>query len=249
MDFSAPATYSGPPSAPPRGVQEGEGVPNFRGGANGTTIPAFTLPNWTNVLQHYKPPAQSLPLTGYGLQARNQIESALSSDLAGYGAQYSQIAPQYNLQNARISTNEGLDRQHQAESLADRGIFLSGVTNDQFNQLAGQYNRQYQDLISQAQQQATDVTQGISGSVGDYYASLADLYNQIAATEYQNPYSPVPQYPAGGGSGGSGGGSNSGGGGGSNGGGGGNSGGGGGGGSKNGGKGSGKTASGRRRRN
>lgn len=218
MDFSAPAMYSGQNPGPPRGVQPGEGIPNFGGGANGTTIPAFTMPAWDKVLQHYQPPNPGLPLTGYGEQARNQLENALSSDMAGYGAQYSQIAPQYNLQNQRIQTNQGIDTQHTAESLADRGIFNSGITNTQLQQLAGMYNRQHQDLISNAQQQATGVTQGVSGAVGNYYSGLADLYNQIAATEYQNPNSPVPTHPAGGGN--QGGGNNSGGGGGGGGGGG-----------------------------
>lgn len=236
MDFNAPATYSGTPAPPPRGVREGEGVPNFRGGANGTNIPAFTLPSWTNVMQHYQPPKVNLPLTGYGQASLNSIEDSLAANLAGYGAQYSQIAPQYNLQNARIATNEGQDRAHLAETLADRGIFNSGITNDQFQQLAGNYNRNYQDLISQAEQQAINTTSGVSGTVGDYYNSLADLYNQIAATEYQNQNSPVPSHDGSGGGGDQGGGGQ---------GGGGNKGGGGQGGGK--GKG-GKTNSGRRNR-
>lgn len=237
IDFNAPATYSGTPAPPPRGVAEGGGVPNFRGGANGTDIPAFTLPSWTNVMQHYQPPKVNLPLTGYGQASLNSIEDSLASNLAGYGAQYSQIAPQYNLQNARIQTNEGQDRAHLAETLADRGIFNSGVTNTDFTNLAGQYNRNYQDLISSTEQQAANTTSGISGTVGDYYNALADLYNQIAATEYQNQNSPVPTHD---GSGGQQGGGGSGGGG--NGGGGGNS-----GGNGKGGKG-GKTKSGRRNR-
>jgi hypothetical protein len=266
MDFSTPATYSGAGTPNFPGVQNGKGIPNFRAGATGAGFQPMTLPTWTKVLQNYQPPKVSLPLTGYGQAGLNSIEDSLAADLAGYGAQYSQIAPQYNLQNARLQTNESLDRQHLAEQLADRNIFNSGVTNTDLTNLAGDYNRQYQDLISQTQGQAANVTSGISGTVGDYYKSLADLYNQIASTEYDNPYSPVPTHD-GSGNGGSGNGSGGNGGGGSgggNGGGGGSSGGGGGAGGgggrgghggghggrghPGGGRSKGKTASGRRRR-
>jgi len=172
------------------------------------------------MLGNYKPANPGLPLTGYGEQARNQLDASLNSNLAQYQNAYAQIPATYNLQQARINTNQGLDTQHLKESLADRGIYQSGITGEDLRQLQGQYNRNYQDLLLNAQNQAQGVLGGVSSTFGDYYSQLADLMNQIAATEYQNPNSPVDSSSgnqggasAGGGGGGQGGGNNSGGGG------------------------------------
>jgi len=165
----------------------------FGGGGNNQDLglQPLNLPNWTDVLGNYKPANPGLPLTGYGEQARNQLDASLNSNLAQYQNAYAQIPATYNLQQARINTNQGLDTQHLKESLADRGIYQSGITGEDLRQLQGQYNRNYQDLLLNAQNQAQGVLGGVSSTFGDYYSQLADLMNQIAATEYQNPNSPV----------------------------------------------------------
>jgi len=247
-DFSSPAQYPSLQADPLS--QSGQmsaniaGGNGFGGGGNNQDLglTPLNLPNWTDVLKGYKPANPGLPLTGYGEQARRQLDASLNSNLAQYQNAYLQIPAQYNLQQARTNTNQGLDTQHLKESFADRGIYQSGITTEDMRQLQGQYNRQYQDLTLAAQNQAQGVLQGVSGSFGDYYSQLADLMLQIAAQEYQNPNSPVDSSsgnPGGGQGGGQGGGGGGGQGGGSSG---------GGGGGKGGGKGGkgGKTKSGRR---
>lgn len=210
--FDAPATYDAPTMmaslANNPQVQNGMGTPKYRGGANGVGLGPLQMPEWTSVLNNYRPANPGLPLTGYGEEGRRNLEAQLQLNLASYGAQYNQVAPQYNLANQRIQTNENLDIENKKEELADRGIFLSGITDQDMTEMGGMYNRQYQDLLLGAQQNVAGISSGLSGSLGDYYGGLADLMARIARTEYDNPNSPVlTNPPGGGGSGGGGGGS------------------------------------------
>lgn len=136
--------------------------------------------------------------TGPGLQlnpfleaGRRSLDDELAARLAGITPGREQLLAQGRLQEARLGTNEGLDRRRMMEMLAERGALGGGVQRIDEGNLATDYLRQRQDLA----QMIAEGLAGFSGEEadarGDFQRGLSELYLEAASQQANDPYSPT----------------------------------------------------------
>jgi hypothetical protein len=138
-----------------------------------------------------------LPLDPAFEAGRRALEDELAAYLAGIAPQRDALLAQGNLAEARLGTNEGLDRRRMMDMLAERGAVGGGVQRFDEGNLATDYARQRQDLASQ-------LAQGLAGFAGQegearggYQRGLMELLLASAANAANSPYTPTPR-PGGG---------------------------------------------------
>lgn len=129
----------------------------------------------------------SLPLSPYFEAGRRSLNDQYSQTLAQINAGRSQVQPQLNLGLARLGTDQGIDYRRLQSTLADRGIYNSGVTNTSRNQLFTQYDRQRQDYAQQAQDQLGNFAQQDAQARLSYVQGLQQLLLAAAQAAAADP--------------------------------------------------------------
>lgn len=138
-----------------------------------------------------------MPLDPYLEQGRRGLEDMLQASLAQINASRGMIDPQLQLQLARLRTNEGIDNRGLNEAMVGRGIYNSGVTTVNRNELTTQYDRQRQDMGAAAAAQYGQLSNAEAQARLQYQQGLQELLLQVAAMQAQNPSLGLP-YGAGG---------------------------------------------------
>jgi hypothetical protein len=193
-----PFQGASPGQAGPQGPSPTAGQAGPQGGPQGTDRFGFQplqLPGWQSFINGYNQemPQQPTYLTGEGLAQWQGYESALQNQLAGLQAQYGRLAPEYNQQGQRLMTNYDTERGQLGGNLAQSGIFNSGVAQQAFQNQQTDYNRQFQDLQSAAQDQLGGYYSQAGSAFDQTMQQLLALERQQAGQQAQNPNAPYQQ--------------------------------------------------------
>jgi hypothetical protein len=138
-------------------------------------------------------PAQGgLPLDPQFEAGRRILEDELAARLGGLGPLRAALQAQGQLQEARLGTNEGIDRSHMMTGLAERGALGGGVQRQDEAHLATDYMRQRQDLANMIAGGLADYANQEADARGGYQRGLMELLLSSANNSAQSPYTPTP---------------------------------------------------------
>jgi hypothetical protein len=140
-------------------------------------------------------PPNFLPMTPQYEAGRRQADDAMLQQLQSIQNQQNLVDPTTQLQQNRLTTDQGYAGQKLDEQLAERGLYQSGVNPYLYQRdISIPYGRAYQDLALGAGQQYGDLSQQEGGVYGNYNAALTELLlNRAAQAAQQLPLS-LPQF-------------------------------------------------------
>jgi hypothetical protein len=166
------------PGRPP-GQGGGGGTPPPGGGGGGGDANGDGIPD-------------NLPLDAYFEAQRRQLNDALMARLGYINPQREQVGADRALQEARLSTNEGVDTNRLLEQLASRGAFGGGVQVRDQGYLGTDYLRQRQDLASQVAQAMSGLSQQESEAQSQYSQGLMEALLALAQRQAASQYAVTP---------------------------------------------------------
>lgn len=128
------------------------------------------------------------PLTGEFEAGRRALDDQLTGTLGSILAQRQLVGPQMNLYLTRLGNDQAIAARQLRESMADRGIYNSGITRqNQILQNTG-FDRTRQDYGTNAAQQYSALAQQEQEARLSYSRGLQDLLLRIAAMQAGSPY-------------------------------------------------------------
>ena len=146
-----------------------------------------------------------LPLSGAYEQGQRGLQDALSGRLMGIAAQRDQIGPALGLFQQRMGTDQTKDQNSLNTSLADRGVFDSGIRETDTAELVRGYDRARQDALTGAAREYADLDTQAGEALNEFNRELQDLLLQLGGDFAQNPTPAMGPGVGGGGGGGRGG--------------------------------------------
>jgi hypothetical protein len=134
-----------------------------------------------------------LPLDPTFEAGRRMLDDELAARLAAFGPGRAALLAQGQLGEARLGTNEGIDRGRMMEQLAERGALFGGVQRKDEGELSTDYLRQRQDLANMQAQGLADFSAQEGEARGGYQRGLMELLMDSANRSAMSEYTPTPQ--------------------------------------------------------
>lgn len=136
---------------------------------------------------------------GYGLPmspefeaAHRALDDALAQQLMAIGVQRDQIPAMLAQMNARMNTDQGFDLKATDEADNARGLYNSGIRQQDRGEVNLGYDRQRQDVAQSTGQQYSQLASQESQAQSDYQKQLSDLMIQLAKQQASNPNLATP---------------------------------------------------------